>query len=55
MLLDSVTAVEQGKDPFGLLRDPAMNDIVVFDAQKNFADTDKDFSGQKADPTKALV
>ncbi len=55
MLLDSVTAVEQGKDPFGLLRDPAMNNIVAFDAQKNFADTDKDFSGHKADPTKALV
>jgi len=55
MLIESVDAVEQGKDPFGLLRDPAQNNIVAFDAQKNFADTDKDFSGKKADSSRELV
>jgi 5,5'-dehydrodivanillate O-demethylase len=47
MLLDSIDAVEHGKDPFGLLRDPAQNQIVTFDAEKSFADTDKDFAGNK--------
>jgi 5,5'-dehydrodivanillate O-demethylase len=55
LLIDSVDAVEHGKDPFGLLRDPAQNNIVSFDAQKNFADSDKDFSGKKADSSRELV
>ncbi|HEU0069664.1 MAG TPA: Rieske 2Fe-2S domain-containing protein [Alphaproteobacteria bacterium] len=55
LLLESVDNVEAGKDPFGLLRDPALNQIVSFDAQKNFADTDKDFAGNKADPSRELV
>lgn len=46
MLLESIEAIESGKDPFGLLRDPAQNVLVQFDAQKNFRDTDKDFSGK---------
>ncbi len=55
LLLDSIDAIEAGEDPFGLLRDSSQNQIVSFDAQKNFADTDKDFSGQKADPSRELV
>ena len=47
MLLDSIDAIEAGKDPFGLLRDPAKNQIVTFDAVKSFSDTDKDFAGNK--------
>jgi len=55
LLLDSIDAVENGRDPFGLLRDPKDNQLISFDAQKNFADTDKDFSGKKADPNRELV
>ncbi|MGE5540313.1 MAG: Rieske 2Fe-2S domain-containing protein [Gemmatimonas sp.] len=44
MLLDSITAIEAGKDPFGLLRDPEQNRLVTFDAGKTFADTDKDYT-----------
>jgi hypothetical protein len=53
--VDSVDAIESGKDPFGLLRDPSLNTIVRFDAQKNFADTDKDFSGNPVQPAPELV
>ena len=35
---DSIRAVEQGRDPFGILRDPGQNDLVRFDAGKNFSD-----------------
>jgi hypothetical protein len=42
MLLDSIAAIEAGKDPFGILRDPEQNRLVTFDAGKTFADTDKD-------------
>lgn len=48
LLLESMDAIEQGKDPFGLLRDPAKNVLVEFDAHKTFSDTDKDFSGKPA-------
>lgn len=41
MLLESVEAIEKGQDPFGLLRDPAQNVSVQFDAHKTFSDTDK--------------
>jgi hypothetical protein len=44
MLLDSIDAIEKGKDPFGLLRDPEQNKVVTFDAGKSFADTDKDYN-----------
>ena len=43
ILLDSIDAIEHGKDPFGILRDPAQNQCVAFDAGKSFADTDKDY------------
>ncbi len=46
LLLDSIDAIEAGKDPFGLLRDPAQNKVVTFDAGKSFSDTEKDFSGK---------
>jgi len=55
LLLDSIDAIESGKDPFGLLRDPSLNTIVRFDAQKNFADTDKDFSGNPVQPARETV
>ncbi len=47
MLLESVEAIEAGKDPFGLLRDPSQNVSISFDAQKNFADTDAAAPGRK--------
>jgi hypothetical protein len=47
LLLDSITAIEAGRDPFGLLRDPAMNEVVTFDAVKSFSDADKDYAGNK--------
>jgi 5,5'-dehydrodivanillate O-demethylase oxygenase subunit len=46
LLLDSIDAIEAGEDPFGLLRDPARNTLVTFDAGKSFSDTEKDFSGK---------
>jgi 5,5'-dehydrodivanillate O-demethylase len=46
MLLDSMDAIESGKDPFGILRDPAQNTLVTFDAGKSFADTDKDYTSK---------
>ena len=38
MLLDQMKAVEEGRDPFGVLRDPAKNTMIRFDAGKNFSD-----------------
>ena len=35
---DSIKAVEEGRDPFGILRDPAENGLLRFDAGKNFSD-----------------
>ena len=43
LLLDSIDAIEAGRDPFGILRDPAQNKLITFDAGKTFADTDKDY------------
>jgi 5,5'-dehydrodivanillate O-demethylase len=47
MLLDSIAAIEAGRDPFGLLRDPAQNEIISFDAGKSFSDVDKDYAANK--------
>ena len=47
MLLDSMEAIENGRDPIGVVRDQGRNSIINFDAQKNFIDLDKDFSGRK--------
>lgn len=47
MLLESIEAIEAGKDPFGLLRNPAENVSISFDAQKNFADTDANAPGKR--------
>ena len=38
MLLDQMKAVEEGRDPLGVIRDPAKNDYIYFDAMMNFAD-----------------
>jgi hypothetical protein len=41
MAFESIEAVRQGKDPVGIVRDPANNDLIVFDAGKNFTDQDR--------------
>jgi 5,5'-dehydrodivanillate O-demethylase len=33
MLHESIEAVSRGDDPFGVLRDPALNELITFDAQ----------------------
>ena len=38
ILRDSIKAVEEGRDPFGIIRDAGANDIIRFDAGKNFSD-----------------
>jgi 5,5'-dehydrodivanillate O-demethylase oxygenase subunit len=38
---DSIAAVKAGRDPHGIVRDVGRNDVVRFDAGKNFSDADK--------------
>ena len=38
IIRDSIKAVEEGRDPFGVLRDPTENTLFRFDAGKNFSD-----------------
>jgi len=38
---DSIAAVKAGRDPHGIVRDAGKNDVVCFDAGKNFSDADK--------------
>jgi 5,5'-dehydrodivanillate O-demethylase len=38
---DSIAAVKEGRDPHGIVRDPGRNDVVRFDAGKNFSDHEK--------------
>jgi 5,5'-dehydrodivanillate O-demethylase oxygenase subunit len=38
---DSIAAVKAGRDPHGIVRDAGKNDVVRFDAGKNFSDADK--------------
>lgn len=38
---DSIAAVKAGRDPHGIVRDAGRNDVVRFDAGKNFSDADK--------------
>ena len=38
---DSIKAVQEGRDPHGVVRDPGANEIVHFDAGKNFTDHEK--------------
>jgi hypothetical protein len=41
MAFDSIEAVRQGRDPHGVVRDAARNELIQFDAGKNFTDHDK--------------
>jgi hypothetical protein len=38
MVWDSIRAVEEGRDPIGVVREAAANELIRFDATKNFAD-----------------
>ena len=38
LLTDSIKAVEEGKDPFGVIREHGMEDYIRLDAGKNFSD-----------------
>jgi 5,5'-dehydrodivanillate O-demethylase oxygenase subunit len=40
-LFDSIEAVQNGGDPYGIVRDASKQEIVHFDAGKNFSDQDK--------------
>ena len=44
MLEQSLKAVANGKDPFGILREADGEDLIFFDSDKNFSDIDKDYS-----------
>ncbi|HEY4133671.1 MAG TPA: Rieske 2Fe-2S domain-containing protein [Alphaproteobacteria bacterium] len=42
LVFESIAAVKNGKDPYGIIRDPALKDkLLVFDAGKNFTDHDQ--------------
>src|SRR5258708_18413385 len=41
MAFDSIEAVRQGRDPHGVVRDLRQNELIEFDAGKNFTDHDK--------------
>ena len=38
LLAGEIKAVEEGRDPMGVIRDPAKNQCISFDATMNFAD-----------------
>jgi 5,5'-dehydrodivanillate O-demethylase len=38
MILDAIKAVQEGRDPIGIIRDPAKNALIHFDATKNYSD-----------------
>lgn len=41
MAFDSIVAVKEGRDPHGIMRDAGTNDVIRFDAGKNFSDHEK--------------
>lgn len=41
MAFDSIAAVKEGRDPHGIMRDAGTNDVIRFDAGKNFSDHEK--------------
>jgi hypothetical protein len=47
MLLDDLAAIDKGGDPMGIIREPGKNEMIAFDAQKNFTDIDKDVADLK--------
>ena len=46
MLFTGLEDIAAGRDPMGVVRDPAGSNVIVFDAQKNFTDIDKNHAGQ---------
>ncbi len=48
MVFESIEAVQQGKDPVGIVRDPAKNELVIFDAGKNFSDSSRSLGEELA-------
>lgn len=48
MAFEAIDAVRQGKDPIGTVRDPAKNEIVIFDAGKNFSDVSRQLGEELA-------
>lgn len=47
MLRDDLVAIDGGADPMGILRDPDKNQMIEFDAKKNFTDIDQSHPGRK--------
>jgi len=45
-IFDSIQAVQEGRDPLGIVRDEQKNELIIFDASKNFSDTDKKQSAE---------
>ena len=41
LAFSSIAAVQEGRDPHGVMRDPPGNDVIHFDAGKNFSDHEK--------------
>jgi hypothetical protein len=41
MAFDSIAGVKEGRDPHGIMRDAGTNDVIRFDAGKNFSDHEK--------------
>lgn len=41
MAFESIRAVQQGSDPAGIVRDPSNRELVLFDAGKNFSDSER--------------
>jgi 5,5'-dehydrodivanillate O-demethylase len=48
MAFESIESVKQGKDPVGIVRDSSNNDIVIFDAAKNFSDESRELGEELA-------
>jgi 5,5'-dehydrodivanillate O-demethylase oxygenase subunit len=49
MLRDGLTAIDNGGDPMGVIRDTAENQMISFDAKKNFTDIDENYKEVKAE------
>ncbi len=47
MLRDDLAAIDRGMDPMGVMRDPGKNQMIEFDAKKNFTDIDESHPERK--------